>query len=102
VTTNQGDLSRCIVHEPAEDWPTMIEVVAYWSKGHGRRGRRRSIQIDADQFFGRGRYGAPMPAEVLFGMVERLRRQGPDVGLPSQMRGDSVKQRKQSVDHDQD
>jgi hypothetical protein len=71
----QGDLARVQAHEASDEWPTMIEIVAYW--GDGRKGRRRSIEISADQFFGRGGYGAPMQAETLFAMIERLRRQGP-------------------------
>ncbi len=67
-----GDLARTITHEPEEEWPTLIEVVAYW--GPGRKGRRRSIEIPADQFFGRGGYGAPITGDQLIGMVERLRR----------------------------
>jgi len=74
-TERYGELARTRTHEPSEDWPTMIEVVAYW--GEGRRGRRRSIEIPADQFFGRGTYGAPLSGAALIGMVERLRRQGP-------------------------
>lgn len=54
----------------------MIEIVAYWGKG--RKGRRRSVDIPADQFFGRGAYGAPINGDQLIGMVDRLRRQGPD------------------------
>jgi hypothetical protein len=50
----------------------MIEIVAYW--GEGRRGKRRSIEIPADQFFGRGQYGAPIGGDHLIAMVERLRR----------------------------
>lgn len=71
----QGDLARCVAHEPDDTWPTMIEVVAYWGK-EGRKGKRRSIQIPADQFFGRGEYGAPVTGDQLIGMVDRLRRQG--------------------------
>lgn len=72
----QGDLARCVTHEPDESWPTMIEIVAYWGKD--RKGRRRSVGISADQFFGRGAYGAPVTGDQLIGMVDRLRRQGPD------------------------
>lgn len=67
-----GDLARAKSHDPNDDWPTMIEVVAYW--GEGRKGRRRSIEIPADQFFGRSQFGAPMSGEQLIGMVDRLRR----------------------------
>ncbi len=70
-----GDLARTITHEPSDDWPTMIEVVAYW--GEGRKGRRRSIEIPADQFFGRGGYGAPMSGDQVIAMVNQLRRAGP-------------------------
>lgn len=73
VQMPQGDLARAITHEADESWPTMIEVVAYW--GEGRKGKRRSIEIPADQFFGRGSHGAPMSGDQLINMVERLRRQ---------------------------
>ena len=76
MSTNVGDLARVTTHDPNDDWPTHLEIVAYWSKGNGRRGRRRSITIDANQFFGRGSFGAPMSGEQLIGMVEKLRRQG--------------------------
>ena len=71
-----GDLARCIVHEPNDEWPTLIEIVAYWGKD-GRKGRRRSIEVPADQFFGRGGFGAPMTGDQLIGLVDRVRRQGP-------------------------
>lgn len=70
---NQGDLARTITHEPDESWPSMIEVVAYFGD-KGRKGKRRSIEIPADQFFGRGNYGAPLSGDQLIGMVQRLRR----------------------------
>lgn len=69
----QSDLSRAVTHEADNSWPTMIEVVAYW--GDGRRGKRRSIEIPEDQFFGRGSYGAPLNGDQLIAMVERLRKQ---------------------------
>lgn len=73
-----GDLARAVTHDPNDEWPTMIEVVAYW--GEGRRGRRRSVQISADEFFGRGGFGAPITGDRLIGMVEKLRRDGPAGG----------------------
>lgn len=51
----------------------MIEIVAYFGK-EGRRGKRRSVEISADQFFGRGGYGAPISGERLIQMIEKLRR----------------------------
>jgi len=74
MTQNQGDLARAVCHEPNDEWPTHLEITAYWSKDGSRKGKRRSIEISADQFFGRGRFGAPMSAEVLFQMIDRLRR----------------------------
>ncbi len=70
---NAGDLSRTTSHEDSEAWPSLIEVVAYW--GPGRTGRRRSIEIPADKFFGTGRYGAPMSGSEIIGMVDKLRRE---------------------------
>lgn len=73
-----GDLARTINHEPNDDWPALIEVVCYWGpKDNPRKGRRRSVEIDADQFFGMGRFGAPMTGDQMIGMVDKLRRQGP-------------------------
>jgi len=66
-----SDLSRAKSHDPEEDWPTLIEVVAYFGEG---RKKRKSIEVPADQFFGRGRYGAPMSGEQLIGMINRLRK----------------------------
>ena len=77
VPQNQGDLSRTQSQESDQSWPTMIEVVAYWSKSGNRKGRRRSIEIPADQFFGHGKFGAPLSGDALIAMVQRLRLQGP-------------------------
>lgn len=71
---NSGDLARAITHDPDESWPTIIEIVAYWSKDGNRRGRRRSVEIDADQFFGHGAFGAPMSGDQIIGMIDKLRR----------------------------
>lgn len=68
-----GDLARAKSHDPNDEWPTTIEIVAYW--GPDRRGKSRRVEISADQFFGRGQFGAPMSGEQLIGMVDRLRRQ---------------------------
>lgn len=75
-----GDLARVISSEASEEWPSLIEIVAYWGTGDTggssgvRRGKRRSVKIPADQFFGRGYYGAPMTGDQLIGMIDRLRR----------------------------
>lgn len=70
---SEGALATAITHEANDDWPTKIEIVAYFG-AEGRKGKRRSIEIPADQFFGRGTYGAPMSGDRLISMVERLRR----------------------------
>ena len=67
-----GDLARCITHESDDSWPVTLEIVAYWRPD--RRGKRRSITISADEFFGRNGYGAPMSGEALVGKVNQLRR----------------------------
>jgi len=77
---NAGELARVVSHEANSEWPMMIEIVAYWRGKTGRKGRRRSIEIDADRFFGTGRYGAPMSGSDIIVMVENLRRQGPKEG----------------------
>ena len=41
-----GDLARVKNHEANDDWPHLIEVVAYFG-GEGRKGKRRSITITA-------------------------------------------------------
>ena len=71
MSVPQGDLARCITHEPSDEWPTHLEIVGYF--GEGRRGKRRSIEISADEFFGRGSYGAPMSGERLISIINKLR-----------------------------
>lgn len=68
-----GDLAKTTTHESDESWPTMIEIVAYFGKG-GRKGKRRSIEISADRFFGRKGFGAPMSGDQMIAIVEQLRR----------------------------
>ncbi len=75
TNANVGDLARVVTHDPSDEWPDRIEIVAIWAR-NGGRGRRRAIGINADQFFGRGQFGAPMSGEQLIGMVEKLRKQG--------------------------
>lgn len=67
-----GDLARCKTHEPDDTWPTMIEIVAYW--GEGRRGKRRSITISSDEFYGRGGHGAPMSGDQVIHLIDKIRK----------------------------
>lgn len=69
-----GDLAKTRTHESDESWPTMIEIVAYFGKD-GRKGKRRSKEISADQFFGRKGFGAPMSGDQMIAIVEQLRRE---------------------------
>jgi hypothetical protein len=67
-----GDLARAFCHEANDDWPAGgLEIVAY---PDAARRKSRRIRITADQFFGRGGHGAPMGADQLFQMIERLRK----------------------------
>jgi hypothetical protein len=86
TNAHAGDLSRVKTHDPSSDWPTRIEIVAIWAR-NGGRGRRRSVQINADQFFGTGEFGAPMSGEQLIGMVEKLRKQGAWYGVKGRAKG---------------
>ena len=66
-----GDLARCVTHEADDTWPTSLEIVAYY--GRDRKGKRKSIIISADEFFGRGGHGAPMSGDRLIHMINQLR-----------------------------
>lgn len=70
----EGDLARCVTTEANDDWPSLLEIVAYFSNDGSRKGKRRSVTISADQFFGRNGHGAPMTAEQLFQIIDRLRK----------------------------
>ena len=75
VSNAQGDLARVKCHEASDEWPMCVQVVAYWPDRNGNKGRRKFIEIPADQFFGRGEYGAPISGERLIQMVDKLRRE---------------------------
>ena len=69
-----GDLARVTNHESNSAWPFTLEVVAYW--GEGRKGKRRSITITEDMYFGRGQFNAPLTGDAIIGMIEKLRKAG--------------------------
>lgn len=71
--THAGDLARCQTHEIDTEWPAMIEIVAYFGK-EGRKGRRVSVEIDPNQFYGRNGHGAPMSGDQVIRMIDSLRR----------------------------
>jgi hypothetical protein len=70
-----SDLSRSIQHEPDTTWPYSVKVQLLWMVNH--QPHVRSIVIEADQFFGLGRYGAPLDGNALIGMIENMRKEGP-------------------------
>jgi len=74
ANAHAGDLSRSKVQDMNDSWPTHLELVGYW--GSRRNGKRRSIEISSDRFFGRGGYGAPMTGDELIRMINELRRSG--------------------------
>lgn len=70
-----SDTSRALQHDPDQTWPASVNLQVTWNVG-GRLALRTAI-IEADQFFGRGQYGAPMPGEAIIQKIERMRREGP-------------------------
>ena len=71
----EGDLARVVTHEPNYDYPELVEIRLRWRKDG--KPVYRSREIGADEFFGRGQFGAPIPAESIVQIIERMRREGP-------------------------
>ena len=69
MTVTQGDLTRCITHEPSSDWPELVEIVAYFGP---KRTKRRAVAISKDEFF--GTRGAPLSGERLIRIIDNLRK----------------------------
>ncbi len=69
-----SDTSRGIQHDPDQSWPSSVTIQLVWKVGEEYR--YRTIDISADQFFGRGAYGAPIEGIALTSMIENLRRLG--------------------------
>lgn len=84
-----SDLSRAVQHEPDTTWLTSVKLELYWWVD-GKL-RVRTMLIEADQFFGRGQYGAPIDGSALIGMIENMRREGPPPIPPSAGRPTSAK-----------
>jgi len=68
----EGDLARVKSVEADDSWPDSIEIVAYWQPN--KRGKRRSVVIGADRFFGRKGFNAPMSGDEIIMMINKLRR----------------------------
>lgn len=71
-----SDTSRAIQYDPSMDWPESVKIQLCW-RGRDGRAKVATEIISADQFFGRGRYGAPMDGAHLINAIERMRRAGP-------------------------
>lgn len=70
VDIPQSDLSRSPASEPDMGYPDFVEIKLVWGK------KERSHKISANEFFGRGGYGAPLPADAVLMHINRLRRMG--------------------------
>ncbi len=70
-----GDLARTTSHEPDHSWPSEVKVQLVWYISG--RPHVRTAHIDADHFFGRGAYHAPLDGSALVQQIENLRRAGP-------------------------
>jgi hypothetical protein len=71
-----SDTSRTQSIEPDQSWPEVVEVRLQWRLPSGRV-MATIKQITADEFFGRGKIGAPLNGDAIVSMIERLRREGP-------------------------
>ena len=71
-TTMQTGEGPVPAHEPDQVYPERIEVRMVWSKG-----KSTVIEIGADEFFGRGIYGAPLSGDGPIEKIEQQRRRAP-------------------------
>lgn len=66
---------RAKQHEPDHSYPQVVQLRCIWEiDGHIRV---RTSTISADQFFGRGQFGAPIEGVAVLTMIEHMRRAGP-------------------------
>lgn len=72
----ESDLSRAHVKEPERDWPDELRIVAQWTLANGKR-KNTQIILSRDEYFGFGRFGAPIGGDQLRQKIEHLRRQRP-------------------------
>ena len=74
IESTPSDLSRATSHDPDEGFPDSVQLRVVWNRANGPL--ERVMHISADQFFGRGAFGAPMSGDWMISAVERMRRQG--------------------------
>ena len=65
---NTGDLARVKSIDLDDSWPKKIEIAAYFADG-----KRKSIEISSEKFYGRGEYGAPMSGDELIFLINKIR-----------------------------
>lgn len=75
-----SDTSRAIQHDPDTSYPTSVTLLMTWNVNGLIRSRE--VAFSADQFFGHGQYGAPLPGDAVISAIERMRRAGPPVPQP--------------------
>lgn len=84
ISETPSDLSRAQSSDPDQEWPKLVEIRMVWLVD-GRR-VSRTIEIQGDEFFGTGRYGAPMTGDSIIARIERLRRDGATAPLATKGR----------------
>lgn len=67
---SRSDTERAAAVEYDMEFPDYVEIRLVWGN------KARVHKVRADEFFGRGTYGAPMPAEAFVNHINRMRRQG--------------------------
>lgn len=78
VDRPKSDTERASHLEPDQSWPHEVKIALVWKAPGGLV--ERSFEITADQFFGRGSFGAPLPSDFISLQIERMRREGPPEG----------------------
>lgn len=76
----ESDLARVKSQEMDTTWPVSVHIVLLWEGPTKAHPLTTGAEISADEFFGLGKYGAPLDGGALIGRIERLRRQGPPKG----------------------
>ena len=74
IEVGQGDLARTKSIEPDTTYPDKLRIQLIWEIG-GKK-RIRSLEIGAEQFFGRGSYGAPLGGDAIINYIEHMRKKG--------------------------
>jgi hypothetical protein len=71
-----SDTSRATMHEADRTWPHSVKIAVHWRDEFGRTTVRTEV-ISSEQFFGLGKFGAPLSGDHVISLIERMRRAGP-------------------------